>query len=179
MRTQAHVEPVALLVDRDLLVLRQFVGPFGFELLAVLLEVVLDLGAVPHFTRDRQIAVDDLGHALLDLGEILGREGLGAHEVVVEAVLRGGAERDLRAGIELLHRLGEHMGGIVAQQFQRLGIARRHDADPGVVVDHVAEVLHLPVDAQRQGGLGEAGTDRGGDIGAADRFVERPDGTIR
>ena len=78
-------------------------------------EVLLDLGAVPDLALDRQVAVDDLGHALLDLGEVLRRERLVAHEVVVEAVLRRGTERDLRAGIELLHRLGEHMRCVVAQ----------------------------------------------------------------
>jgi hypothetical protein len=164
VRTEAHVEPVALLVDGDLLVLRQFVGPLGFELLAVLDEVVLDLRAVPNLTLDRQVTVDDLGHALFDLGEVLRREGLGPDEVVVEAVLRRGAERDLRAGIKLLHCLGQHMRRIVPQQFQCIGVACRHDADLGVAIDHVGEVLHLPVDAQRKSRLGKAGTDRGGDI---------------
>ncbi len=179
VRAKAHVEPVALLVDRDLLVLGQFVGPLGLEALAMLQEVVLDPGAVPDLARDRQVAVDDLGHALLDLGEVLGRERLLAHEVVVEAVLRRRAERDLRAGIELLDRLGQHMRRIVAQEFQGLGVARRHDADLGVVIDDVGEVGQLAVDAQRQRRLGEAGADRGGDLGAAHRFVEGPDRAVR
>ena len=179
VRTEAHVEPVALPVDRDLLVFRQLVGPFGFELLAVLDEVVLDLGTVPHRPLDRQVAVDDLGHALLDLREVVGREGLVAHEVVVEAVLRRGAERDLRAGVEFLHRLCQHVRRVVAQQFQRIGVARRDDADLRIAVDHMGEVDHLAVDAQREGGLGEAWADRGGDVRAADRFVEGPDRTVR
>ena len=179
VRPQAHVEPVALLVDRDLLVLRQLVGPLGLELLAVLAEVVLDLRAIPHRALDRQVAVDDLGHALLDLREVLGREGLVADEVVVEAVLRRGAERDLRAGEEFLHRLRQHVRRIVAQQFQRIGVARRHDADLCVAVDHMGEVDHLAVDAECEGRLGEAGTDRRGDLGAADGLVEGPDRTVR
>ena len=179
VRAEAHVEPVALLVDRDLLVLRQFVDPLGLEALAVLLEVVLDLRAVPDLAHDRQVAVDDLGHPLLDLGEVLRRERLGAHEVVVEAVLRRRTERDLRAGIEFLDRLRQHVRRVVAQELQRLGVARRHDADLGVAVHDVAEVLHLAVDAQREGRLGEAGPDRGRDLGAAHRLVERPDRTVR
>jgi hypothetical protein len=102
-----------------------------------------------------------------------------AHEVVVEAVLRRRAERDLRAGIELLDRLGQYMRRVVAQQRQRLGIARRHDADLGVVIDDVGEVFHLAVDAQRQRRLGEAGADRGGDVGTAHRFFERTDRAVR
>jgi hypothetical protein len=179
VRAEAHVEPVALPVDRDLLVLRQFVGPFGFELLAVLDEVLLDARAVPHRALDRQVAIDDLGHALLDLREVLGREGLVAHEVVVEAVLRRGAERDLRAGVELLHSLRQHMRRVVPQQLERIGIARRHDADLRIAIDHMGEVDHLAVDAQRQRGLGEAGPDRGRDLGATDRFVEGPDRAVR
>ena len=179
MRAEAHVEPVALLVDRDDLVLGQLVGPLGFELLAVLDEVVLDLGAVPHRPLDRQIAVDDLAHPLLDLGEILGREGLLADEVVIEAVLRRGTERDLRSGVELLHRLGQHVRRVVAQQLERVRVARCHDADLGVAIDHMGEVDHLAVDTKCQGSLGEAGTDRGGDLCAAHRFVKGSDGTVR
>ena len=64
------------------------------------------------------------------------------------------------------------MRRVVAQQLQRLGVARRHDADLGVVIDDVGEVDQLAVDAQRQRRLGEARADRGGDVGAAHRFVE-------
>jgi len=179
MRAQAHVEPVTLPVNRDHLVLGQFVDPLRLEALAVLLEVVFDLRAVPYRAHDRQVAVDNLGHALLDLGEVLRREGLGAHEVVVEPVLRRRTERDLRAGIEFLDRLRQHVRRIVAQELQRLRIARRHDADLGVVVDDGGQVHHLAVDAQRQGCLGETGADRRRDIGAAHRLFERSDRTVR
>jgi hypothetical protein len=37
----------------------------------LLAEVVLDLRAIPHRALDRQVAVDDLAHALLDPGEVL------------------------------------------------------------------------------------------------------------
>ncbi len=179
VRAEAHVEPVALLVDRDLLVLRQFVGPFGFELLAMVDEVLLDLRSVPDLARDRQVAVDDLGHALLDLGKVLRRERLVAHEVVVEALVRRRAERDLRAGVEFLHRLGEHVRRIVAQQLERFRIARRHDADFGVVIHDRRKILHLAVDLHGQRRLGEARADRCGDLGTADRLVEFSDRTVR
>jgi hypothetical protein len=68
---------------------------------------------------------------------------------------------------------------IVAEQLQRIGVARRHDADPGVAVDHMGEVDHLAVDAEREGRLGESGTDRCGDFGAADGLVEGPDRAVR
>ena len=84
------------------------------------------------------------------LAKSSGVNGSVAHEVVVEAVLGRRAERDLRAGIELLHRLRQHVRRVVAQQLERLRIARRHDADPGVVVDDRGEVLHLAVDLDGQ-----------------------------
>ena len=71
------------------------------------------------------------------------------------------------------------MRRIVAQQFERIGVTRRHDADLRVVIDHVGEVDHLAVDAQGEGGLGQARADRGGDLRAADRLVEGPDRTVR
>ena len=77
--------------------------------------------AVPHFARDRQIGIDDLGHALFDLGEIVGREWFLAREVVIEAVLHRGADRHLRAGKQFLHRLRQHMRRIVAQHFEAVG----------------------------------------------------------
>jgi hypothetical protein len=109
---------------------------------------------------------------MLDLGEVLGRERLGAHEVVVEAVLRRGAERDLGAGEEFLDGLGQHVRRVVAQQLQRIGVLRRHDADLRIVIDDRGEVLHLAVDAHREGGLGETWADRGCDLRTAHRLVE-------
>jgi hypothetical protein len=68
---------------------------------------------------DLLVAIDDLGHPLLDLREVVRREGLVAGEVVIEAVLDGRADRDLRPGEQLLHRLGHHVAGVVAQGVER------------------------------------------------------------
>ncbi len=64
-------------------------------------------------------------HALLDGGEILGREGPLVREVVVEAVLDHRADGDLRFGKELLHRVGEQVRRGVADDVQALGVACR------------------------------------------------------
>src|SRR3546814_16019590 len=88
MRPHAEVEPgIALAVDRDrLAALGDFIDPFGLVGLADRLEILDGLGGRPFLAGDRQVALDDLGHALLDLAEILRRDRLVAHEVVVEAV---------------------------------------------------------------------------------------------
>ena len=82
-------------------------------------EEALGVVAAPDLLGEGLVARDDLAHPLLDGGEILGREGRLAEEVVVEAVLDHRADRHLRAGIEGLHGLGQHMGGVVADQRQR------------------------------------------------------------
>ena len=125
MRPRAHVEPVALAIDGDLLVVRDLADPFGLEALAMVAEIIGSIRvAAPDLARDLLVAVDDLAHALLDRGEIVRRERLVAGEIVIEAVLDRRAEGDLGAGIELLHRLGQHMGAVVAQQLERVGMGR-------------------------------------------------------
>ena len=56
---------------------------------------------------------------------------VGELEVVVEAVLDRRADRHLGPRVELLHRLGHHVGGVVADQLQRLGVAVGEDRDLG------------------------------------------------
>jgi hypothetical protein len=128
----------------------------------------ISLVAAPYLASDLLVALDDLAHALLDPREIVGRERLVAREVVVEPVLGCGTEGDLRAGIELLHRLGEHVCCVVAQQLERVGRFRRDDLDARVAIDRRGEVLDLAVDLDGERRLGEAGADGLGQLGAAD-----------
>ena len=100
-------------------------------------------------------------------------------EVVVEAVLDRRAEGHLDlVAIELLRRLGQHMGGVVAEQVEGIGALRRDDLDPGVAVDRPDEVGQLAVDLDGERGLGEAGADRLGDVGAGDGSVILTDAAV-
>ena len=67
---------------------------------------------------------DDLAHLLFDLRAGLRGERLVAGEIVVEAVLDHRADGDLGAGTQLLHGFGQHVGAVVADQFQRLVVGR-------------------------------------------------------
>ena len=96
------------------------------------LEPGLGLVARPDFLREGFVAGDDLGHFLFDRGEILRRERLRAIEIVIKAVLDHRPDRDLRAGKERLHRLGEHMRGIMADEFERSWIVAGDEFDFGV-----------------------------------------------
>ena len=51
------------------------------------------------------------------------------------------------------------MGGVVADQFQRLGVTAGDEHDSGVPVDRRVEVDQLAVELHGQRGAGEAGTD--------------------
>src|SRR5271166_4481226 len=74
MRTAAEVEPVALLVDLDLLVRRNGVDQLDLEQLALVAKNAFGLFARPHFFGERFVASDDLAHLAFDGAEILRRE---------------------------------------------------------------------------------------------------------
>ena len=101
-------------------------------------------------------------------------DALGEVEVVVEAVLDRRADRDLHAGEQLERRGGQHVGGVVADEVERLGalggddLQRALDERRGEVAD-----LALLHDGQR--GAGEAGADgrRGVGAGGAVGQLER------
>ncbi len=178
VRTAAEVEPVALLVDLDLLVFRNCVDQLDLEGLALGLEDMLGLVARPHLLGERGVALDDLAHLLLDRRQVVGGERLVAEEVVVEAVLDHRPDGDLGAGIELLHGLGHHMGGIVADQLQRAGIVTGDDLDLCVGFDCVAEIGKLAVQRHRHRLLGERLGNAFGDLAAGDAGGEIANGII-
>ena len=128
---------------------------------------------------DRDVALRDLGHALLDRGEIFGRERPLVREVVVEAVLDHRTDRHLRIGEQLLHRVRQQVRGRVADDFEPLGILVGDDGDIGVGIDHVCGIDQLAVDACRPSAAGEAGADRRGDLRHGDRMIVGTDGAVR
>jgi hypothetical protein len=99
-------------------------------------------------------------HLRFDLGQIVRRKMLLAGKVVIKPVLDHRADRDLRAGIELLHGLRHHMRGVVADQFERGRIGAREKVDRCVRLDGSGEVSKLAVEAHRHGALGERWRDR-------------------
>ena len=129
VRAAAEIEPVALLVDLELLVGRDGIDQLDLEHLALVLEDALRVIARPDLFREGFVARDDLAHLLLDRLEILGRERLVAEEVVVEAVLDHRADGDLGARPQRLHGFGQHMRGVVADQLERARILAAEELD--------------------------------------------------
>ena len=174
VRTAAEVDPVALAVEGDGLVARDALDDLRLVLLAPLAEEPDRLVAAPHLARDGLVAVDDLAHAILHALQVLGREGLIAGEVVVEPVLDGRPDGDLRLRPELLDRLGEDVGRVVAQQLERLLGIPGHDGDGRVGVDGRGEIAHRTVDPDCERRPGESLADARGDVGPGHRSVEAP-----
>ena len=76
VRAAAEIEPVALLVDLDLLVCRNGVDQLDLEILALVAEHFLGLLARPDFLGEGFVARDDLLHLLFDDRQVFQRERL-------------------------------------------------------------------------------------------------------
>ena len=164
MRAAAQIEPVALLVDLELLVFRNGVDQLDLERFALVAKHLLGLVARPHFLGERFVARDDLAHLLLDGYEIFRRERLVAEEVVIEAVVDHRADGHLRAGPQRLHGFREHMRGVMANQLERTRILAGQKLDLGVVVDRIGEIGDLAVERHRHRALGERRRNALGDV---------------
>ena len=116
--------------------------------------------AVHDLASERGVARDDFAHLGLDDRQILRRERLVAREIVIEAVLDHRPDGHLRAGVELLHGFRHDMGRVVTDQRQRLLVFPGEDADLGVGLDRLGEVLDLPVKRHGDSLLGQRLGDR-------------------
>ena len=98
-------------------------------------------------------------------------------------------------GIELEHRRGEHVRGVVAEELQRVAVARlggddldrlavdqrqRQIDDPPVVIRRPVPLLRLVAveDADGHRGPGEAGADVGGEVGSGGAVGQFTDGAV-
>jgi hypothetical protein len=167
-----------LRIDFDLVAFGDGVDQLELEGLALVAEQLLGCLAVDHLAGEGRVAGDDLAHLGLDLGEIVGREGLRAREVVIEAVLDHRADRHLRAGIELLHGFGHDVGRVVTDEFERFGVVARQDADARVGLDRLGEIAGLAVELDRHRLLGERLRDGLGNVAPRHAGLEGAGRTI-
>ncbi len=139
--------PLRVERDRlDALVGDQVLDQLDLVVLALGLEALDRLGDRQLAALEVLVGLDVLAHLLLDARQVvLGQaHALREVEVVVEAVLDRRADRDLHARVELHHRGREHVGGVVADEPERVGaVARGHDLDALAVVQRRVEVAQL------------------------------------
>ena len=174
----AQIDPVTLAVQRDHLGIRQVADQLGLVSLALGLEERDAFIAVDHAAHERRVPADDLAHLRLDGGKILGGERLVAGEIVVEPVLDRRPDRDLGAGKQRLHCLGQHMGAIVADHLQGIRVAPGHKHDADVVLDDRRQIHQLAVQLHRQRRPRQAGPDRRRHGSARNRRVEIAHGAV-
>jgi hypothetical protein len=121
VRAAAEIGEGTVGVDRDRFVVAQLAD--SLELQRVVGEPPVGGLPVHDLAHERIVRLRHLAHAGLDPFEVLRRERAGHLEVVVEAVLDRGAEADAGAGKELADRGGEDVGGRMAQDRERVGVA--------------------------------------------------------
>jgi len=91
-------------------------------------------------------------------------KGVRTVEVVVEAVVDGGADAELGFGVELEDGGGEEVSSGVPVDLEGLGILVGQDLEGGVGIEGAGEVPEDAVDAGDDGGFGEARGDGLGDV---------------
>ena len=164
VRTAAKIEPVALLVDLDLLVSRNGVDQLDLEGLAHVAEGFLCLLARPDFLCERFVARDDLAHLFFDHRQVFQRERLVAGKVVVESVLDHRSDRDLCPRPQVLHCFSQHVGCVVPDQLEGARVFTRNELDFGIAVDWVGQIGERAVKRHGHGAFGQRGRDALGDI---------------
>jgi hypothetical protein len=122
MRPKAKVDPVAVFVERERF--RPFsdnvLDDFDLEGLPFAVKEADGLLGGHFGPYEREVPLELGVGGFLDARQILGREGLVPREVVIEALFDAGPDGDLRPREESLHDARHHVGGIVADGFQRL-----------------------------------------------------------
>jgi hypothetical protein len=172
VRATAQVEPVALVIDLQILLVRDRVDQLDLVGLALVAKHLPGLVAAPHFLGERLVALNDLAHLLLDHRQVFGGERLVALEVVEETVLDHGADGDLRARPQLLHGFRHHVRCIMPDQLQRFGIVAGNQPEVGILRDRVCKVGKLPVEHHRHSLLLQRLGDRAGHVKSARaRFI--------
>ena len=111
--------------------------------------LALHLGA-----HEGMVLLRDLVHQLLDLLQILGLKGALHLEVVVEAVVDGGSDCQLRFREELHDGRGHEVGGGVPEYLQPFRRGERKELHPARLVDGGVEI-HDPAVQTGRDPLGE------------------------
>ena len=179
VRAAAEVDEITFAVERNLLVGGNRGDQFGLVLFARIEEELYGGVARPDFAADRDILLRQLTHALFDRHQVFRRERALVGEIIVKAILDDRPDRDLGLGEQFLDRIGQQVGGRVANDFEAVRIALGDDGEISVLLDQVGGVDHLAIDFAGQCGAGQAGADAGGDFGNGDRLLVAADGTIR
>ena len=170
VRAAAEIGKRAVAVERDALLaaLDQVLDQLDLVVLALLQEALQRVLRGHVLALERLGGLDVLAHLLLDALEVIlgDLDAVREFEVVVEAGVDRRPDRDLRAGVELADRRGEHVRGVVADQLERLGALLRDDLDSRVVVERAAQVAYFTIHLYRERSASQTFADRLCRVGA-------------
>ena len=134
MRAGAHVDVVALLEEADLFVLVEVIDVLEFILCVPFRHQSLRLFAGQDEGLEREVLLDDLPHLVFDALQVFVRQlGLAQVDVIVEALVGRGSEREVRFRPQMLDGLCHDVGRRVADDFQLF--LRRADHGLAVGID--------------------------------------------
>ena len=178
VRAATHVDVFLVVVEAHGLLVGHVLDQAQLVVLAAGLEFGNDLVARLDPLDHVIFGIDQLDHALFDRGQILGRERPLVPDVVVETFLDDRPDDHLGVGKQLLDRMADQVRAGMADDLDTLLVLRRDDLQLGVMVDAIARVDQSAVDLAGNRGLGQAGADRGRDVGDTDRAFELADAAI-
>src|SRR5262245_41782581 len=148
MRPDAEVDEVPLLIATKDVSLK-LIEKLDLIILPALPEICPNLLPWPLHTMHSIIGSDDLAHLGFDAFQVFQRERLWAVEIVVEAVVDGGANGDLGLGEESFDGLGHDMGGAMVVNPLPFRIVPRDGFDLGIAGKGAGEIPGFAVDARR------------------------------
>jgi len=121
VRSDAHINILTLLEEAELGLVGQVRHVLHLVVLLTVLHQLHGLGTGQDEGLDGQVLLDDLAHLFFDVGQILVAQLLVAQiDVVVEAVLGGGAEGKVRLRVQALDGLCHDVGCGMADDVQFL-----------------------------------------------------------
>ena len=129
-------------------------------------------GTWRHFFDNVVVLVNQLFHARFNGGDVFGREGFFAENVVVEAVLNHGPDDHFYAGEQLFNGMPNQVGAGMANDFYAFGIFGRDDLHAGIFGNRIAGIAQNAVYFTCHGGFCQPCADVGGNLGdGGGRFV--------
>ena len=143
-----HGQPAGADLDRGALGARSLGGD-ELELVGLVGQLLTPLVLGDVAAHEALPLLDDPLHALLDLAQHLGGDGVDGAEVVVEAVGDEGADAEVDVREHLLDGLRHHVGGAVAQDVEAVLAGQGDGLDDGAGRDLALQVPGLAVDAHR------------------------------
>ena len=150
VRPPAEVDERPVGVGRDDLVGPLEVGE-SLELQRIVAKNGVCLFLCNFSAHERQLLGGHLLHLGLERLQVLGREGLVDLEVVIEPVVDGRAEADLRLGAQPADRGGEDVRPRMTQHGKRARVLVGDDRERAAPAQRRHEVLHLAVDRDGDG----------------------------